>query len=53
MGARFEGVLRNWSRSPGEDGLLRDSAMYSITDAEWPDRRARLERQLAGTARIV
>lgn len=55
VGARFEGVLRNWSRSwaPGEDGLLRDSAMYSITDAEWPDRRARLERRLAGTARIV
>ncbi|NRQ37740.1 GNAT family N-acetyltransferase [Nonomuraea sp. NN258] len=47
-GARFEGVLRNWSRSwaPGEDGLLRDSAMFSITDAEWPDRRALLEDRL-------
>ncbi|MFJ8104424.1 GNAT family N-acetyltransferase [Streptomyces sp. NPDC096132] len=30
VGARFEGVLRNWSRSwaPGEDGRLRDSAAY-------------------------
>ncbi|NUO98800.1 MAG: GNAT family N-acetyltransferase, partial [Nonomuraea sp.] len=38
VGARFEGVLRNWSRSwaPGEDGLLRDSAIYSITPEEWP-----------------
>ena len=36
VGARFEGVLRNWSRSwaPGEDGRLRDSAIYSITAAE-------------------
>ncbi|MFJ6350094.1 GNAT family N-acetyltransferase [Streptomyces sp. NPDC092046] len=38
-GARFEGVLRNWSRSwaPGEDGKLRDSAIFSVTDAEWPE----------------
>ncbi|MFC7936908.1 GNAT family N-acetyltransferase [Streptomyces sp. NPDC057387] len=44
-GARFEGVLRNWSRSfvPGEEGRLRDSAIYSITAAEWPGCRARLE----------
>jgi RimJ/RimL family protein N-acetyltransferase len=37
-GARFEGVLRNWSRSfvPGEEGRLRDSAIYSITAAECP-----------------
>ncbi|MGH8008668.1 MAG: GNAT family N-acetyltransferase, partial [Candidatus Binatia bacterium] len=29
LGARFEGVLRNWSQSwaPGEEGKLRDSAM--------------------------
>ncbi|MFI7273906.1 GNAT family N-acetyltransferase [Streptomyces sp. NPDC049879] len=49
VGARFEGVLRNWSRSwaPGEDGLLRDSAVFSITADEWPDRRARLEERLA------
>nr|WSW67678.1 GNAT family N-acetyltransferase [Streptomyces sp. NBC_00995] len=48
-GARFEGVLRNWSRSwaPGEAGLLRDSAIFSITAAEWPERRARLEERIA------
>ncbi|WP_327697812.1 GNAT family N-acetyltransferase [Streptomyces sp. NBC_00459] len=47
-GARFEGVLRNWSRSwvPGEDGRLRDSAIFSITAEEWPDCRAGLERRL-------
>ncbi|MEV5544529.1 GNAT family protein [Streptomyces sp. NPDC052309] len=48
-GARFEGVLRNWSRSwaPGEDGRLRDSAIYSVTAAEWPTCRDRLESRLA------
>ncbi|WP_328957765.1 GNAT family protein [Kitasatospora purpeofusca] len=48
-GATFEGVLRNWSRSwaPGEEGLLRDSAIFSITAAEWPSCRAGLERRLA------
>ncbi|GHB22750.1 N-acetyltransferase [Streptomyces viridiviolaceus] len=48
-GARFEGVLRNWSRSwaPGEDGRLRDSAIYSVTAAEWPACRDRLESRLA------
>jgi RimJ/RimL family protein N-acetyltransferase len=49
VGARFEGVLRNFSRSwaPGEDGRLRDSAIFSITDDEWPQCRARLEDRLA------
>jgi len=49
VGAKLEGVLRNWSRSwaPGEDGLLRDSALYSIIDSEWPDCRSRLEQRLA------
>lgn len=48
-GAHFEGVLRNWSPSwvPGEEGRLRDSAIFSITAEEWPDRRAGLERRLA------
>jgi RimJ/RimL family protein N-acetyltransferase len=50
VGARFEGVLRNWSRSwaPGEDGRLRDSAIYSITAAEWPECRERLQERVAG-----
>ncbi|MEU9288503.1 GNAT family protein [Streptomyces sp. NPDC048275] len=50
VGARFEGVLRNWSRSwaPGENGRLRDSAIYSITAAEWPECRKRLESRVGG-----
>lgn len=49
VGARFEGVLRNWSGSwaPGEQGLLRDTAMFSIIAAEWPESRAGLEKRLA------
>lgn len=52
-GARFEGVLRCWSRSwaPGEDGLLRDSAMFSILDSEWPACRASLVERLESAAR--
>ncbi|WP_406126254.1 GNAT family N-acetyltransferase [Streptomyces sp. NBC_00989] len=48
VGARFEGVLRNWSRSwaPGEEGRLRDSAIYSITAAEWGECRAGLEARV-------
>ncbi|MGW3284681.1 GNAT family N-acetyltransferase [Streptomyces sp. NPDC001002] len=53
VGARFEGVLRNWSRSwaPGEDGRLRDSAIYSVTAEEWPECRERLEARVARVAR--
>jgi RimJ/RimL family protein N-acetyltransferase len=49
LGARFEGVLRNWSQSwaPGEEGQLRDSAMYSVIASEWPECRRRLEERLA------
>ncbi|MFF0157543.1 GNAT family N-acetyltransferase [Streptomyces sp. NPDC005263] len=49
VGARFEGVLRNWSgsRAPGEHGRLRDSAMFSITAEEWPHCRTRLEERVA------
>ena len=50
VGARFEGVLRNWSRSwaPGEEDRLRDSAIFSITEREWPRCRQRLEQRVAG-----
>lgn len=49
LGARFEGVLRNWSRShaPGEDGRLRDTAMFSVTDAEWPAVKSALTARIA------
>ena len=48
LGATLEGVLRNWqpSHAPGEETLLRDSAMYSITAAEWPAVRDRLRERL-------
>ena len=48
LGATFEGVLRHWQPSyvAGEAGALRDSAMYSVLDDEWPVVRARLEGQL-------
>ncbi|MCX4447700.1 GNAT family N-acetyltransferase [Streptomyces sp. NBC_01789] len=51
VGARFEGVLRNWSPSwaPGEEGRLRDSAIFSITAEEWPDVRGRLEARVGAT----
>jgi RimJ/RimL family protein N-acetyltransferase len=38
IGATFEGVLRHWqpSQLAGEENRLRDSAIYSILDSEWP-----------------
>lgn len=49
LGARFEGVLRNWapSRAPGEEGRLRDSAVFSVVAAEWPAVRERLAARIA------
>ena len=49
LGARFEGVLRQWSQShaPGESGLLRDSAMFSVIAPEWPTVKATLIQRLA------
>lgn len=41
LGARFEGILR--SHLPASDGGVRNSAMYSVVEAEWPSVRARLE----------
>lgn len=48
LGARFEGVLYNWqdSHAAGEEGKLRDSAMFSITEAQWPTVKAGLEDRL-------
>jgi RimJ/RimL family protein N-acetyltransferase len=49
VGATFEGVLRRWSasRAPGEEGLLRDTAVYSILAEEWPEVRDRLEARVS------
>ncbi len=48
LGAQFEGVLRRWSQShaPGEEGGLRDSAMFSVIASEWPTVRSHLHRRL-------
>jgi RimJ/RimL family protein N-acetyltransferase len=48
IGATFEGVLRSWSEShaSGEDGMLRDSAMFSVVVAEWPEVRSTLTKKL-------
>jgi RimJ/RimL family protein N-acetyltransferase len=45
LGARFEGVLRNYQTRP-HDGYVRNTAMYAITDREWPEIKARLEAKL-------
>jgi RimJ/RimL family protein N-acetyltransferase len=45
LGARFDGVLR--AHMPAADGGLRDSAFYSILDAEWPAVRETLRSRLA------
>ena len=49
IGATLEGVLRHWQPSQvlGEEGLFRDSAMYSIIDTEWPAVRERLTLMMA------
>jgi RimJ/RimL family protein N-acetyltransferase len=51
-GARFEGVLRCWSpsRAPGEEGMLRDSAIFSVVAAEWPAVKSALATRIANTA---
>jgi RimJ/RimL family protein N-acetyltransferase len=44
LGAQLDGILRNHSRGP--DGNLRDTAVYSITAAEWPTIKTHLRWQL-------
>src|SRR6478736_5325598 len=45
IGATFEGVLRK-QLLRAHDGYQRDSAMFSITDTEWPAAKAKLEAML-------
>jgi RimJ/RimL family protein N-acetyltransferase len=45
LGAQLDGILRAHQVAP--NGSLRDTAVYSITAAEWPAVRAHLEWQLA------
>jgi len=44
LGAQLDGILRAHQRGP--DGSLRDTAVYSITAAEWPAVRSHLDWQL-------
>ncbi len=49
IGATFEGILRSHrgSYARGEENTVaRDSAMYSVTRAEWPGIKAGLENRL-------
>ncbi|MEV4291892.1 GNAT family protein [Nonomuraea bangladeshensis] len=52
LGIGFEGVLRNWSMSwaPGEEGLLRDSAMFAVVSSDWPAVRRTLMTRLASAS---
>jgi N-acetyltransferase len=44
LGARFDGILR--AARPASDGAIRDTAAFSILEAEWPAMRANLEARL-------
>jgi RimJ/RimL family protein N-acetyltransferase len=45
LGGKLDGILRHHMIMP--DGHLRDTAVYSILVAEWPDVKARLEARMA------
>ena len=45
LGAKKDGVLRH--HAARKDGTVRDSVIYSILAAEWPDVRRHLELRLA------
>lgn len=47
LGARQEGILRQHLILPS--GRVRDSVVFSIIDAEWPEVKARLAQKLART----
>jgi RimJ/RimL family protein N-acetyltransferase len=44
LGAKLEGTLRKHSIM--EDGYIRDTVMFSITDDEWPEVKAGLQARL-------
>jgi N-acetyltransferase len=49
LGAQKDGVLRHHALR--RDGTVRDTVMYSITRAEWPVTKQRLEGFLVGSTR--
>lgn len=48
LGAKKDGVIRRYAVR--RDGTPRDTVMYSILGAEWPEVRRHLERRLAQTS---
>jgi RimJ/RimL family protein N-acetyltransferase len=44
LGAKKDGVIRH--HAPRRDGTIRDTVMYSVLAAEWPDVRRHLESRL-------
>lgn len=44
LGARFEGILRKYQTR--WDGYVRNTALFAITDDDWPAVRARLAERL-------
>ena len=44
IGGKLDGILR--AHTFASDGQVRDSAVYSLLDAEWPANRAALEARL-------
>ncbi len=44
LGCTFEGILRNYQTY--SHGFVRNTAMFSLTTAEWPAVKARLEERL-------
>jgi RimJ/RimL family protein N-acetyltransferase len=48
IGAKKDGVIRH--HAARKDGTVRDSVMYSIIGAEWPDVRRHLELRLTRNA---
>lgn len=45
LGAKLDGIRRNHMKLPG--GTLRDTAVYSILNTEWPTIRTHLDYQLS------
>ncbi|MGW8062742.1 hypothetical protein ACVV2G_10785 [Streptomyces ziwulingensis] len=63
VGPAFEGTLVRLEplgphhaadlAAAAEEGRLRDSAIYSVTAAEWPACRERLERRVRSAAPVL
>jgi RimJ/RimL family protein N-acetyltransferase len=45
LGAQLDGILRAHMRLP--NGTIRDTAVFSVTGADWPTVKAHLDWQIA------